>query len=386
LTEGPRADATADSVTRHQRETFRVAGIAAVIVTIGAFAFAFLRIWNIQSVEVPPDGSNVFTYTYVPPANDLERVINISDGQAWATLAHDPSFSHPERFTEGTPSFVYRAQRPLFGLLVWAGSAGQPGAVAGSLLVITCLGVGALAFTSVLLADQQGRVRRYAALAALMPGSLLVVVILGPEPLAVALAVLGVYWWLGPPRRVVPAVALLAAAGLMRDTLLMVPAGLLAWELVRNRSGIRDVLWLLVPPAAFVAWVLYLRVRWATWPWELGNKALGPPFAGWIAAIPDVQLMRTGSFVLAAVLLGLALWREPWSPLTWIAMAFALSTIFYGVNVLGTEAYRPLLAMYVFAFIAVLPRDHSNRRRVVERRSGVGRTSLAPSPGTGTIG
>ena len=42
-------------------------------------------------------------------------------------------------------------------------------------------------------------------------------------------------------------------------------------------------------------------------------------------------------------------------------VAFALSTIFYGVEVLATESYRPLLAMYVFALIVVLPLDRSHR-------------------------
>jgi hypothetical protein len=316
---------------------------------------------TIDSVELPPPAEHIFVTTYDPPANRLETVITVADGQAWAALAQDPTFSRPEVFTDGPDEFVYRAQRPLFGLLVWAASGGQPGAVPVALLVLTCMGVGALAFASTLLADQLGRIRRYAWVTVLLPGSLLIVVILGPEPFAVALAVLGVHWWLENPRRTVLAVVALGAAVMTRDTLVLVPVAIAAWELVRNRVPVRRVLPLAVPPLVYAAWAVVLRIRWGYWPNQSSGLRgrLDLPFRGWIAAASDVELVRTGSFVLAAVLLALALVRHRESVLTWIAVAFALSTIFYGVDILATESYRPLLAMYVFALIAVLPQDRS---------------------------
>ena len=377
-----RAASPVEIVAARRRDTNKVALGIALLVTIAAFALAFARIATIDSVGRPADNINIFTRTYDPPVTPLEKVITIADGQAWATFAQDPTFSHPEAFKGGTVEFVYRAQRPVFGLLVWAGSGGQPGAVPAALLVLTCLGVGALAYTATLLADQQGRTRRYAWLAAVMPGSMLVVVITGPEPLSVAFAVLGVYWWLERPRRLVWAVAALTIAVLMRDTLVLVPLAIAAWELVHNRAGLRRVLPLAIPPLGYAAWVGLLRIRWGYWSTQSssGRGRLDLPFRGWIGAIGDVGAIRTGSFVLGAVLLVVAIVQHRDSVLTWIAVLFALSTVFYGVEVLATESYRPLLAMYVFALLVVLPTDTSRRARDALRA----RAQLAEAPDVST--
>lgn len=378
-----RDEAPGAIVAARRRDTHRVALAIAAAVTVAAFALAFARIATIDSVPEPPDDDHIFTTTYDPPEGGLEKVITISDGQAWAALAQDPTFSHPEVFKPGTAEFVYRAQRPVFGLAVWAGSAGQPGAVPIVLLVLTCLGVGALAYAATLLADQQGRTRRYAWLAAVLPGSLLVVVILGPEPLSVALAVLGVYWWLERPQRLLWSVGALTVAVLMRDTLVLVPLAIAAWELVHNRSGVRRVLPLLVPPLAYAAWVVVLRIRWGYWSSQSssGRGRLDLPFRGWIGAIGEVEVIRTGSFVLGAVLLVIAVVRHRDSVLTWIAVVFALSTIVYGVEVLATESHRPLLAMYVFALLVVLPRDASQRSRDAQRARARLEAQLGAPPG-----
>ena len=378
MTSGPEPDAgaatpgtraPAEILARRRRDTRKVAALAAVLVTLAAFALSFARVATIDRVAQPDRSEHVFVSTYEPPASALEQVITVADGQAWAALAQDPTFSHPEVFTGGTAEFVYRAQRPLFGLLVWAASGGQADAVAIALVVLSGVGVGALAFASTLLADQQGRVRRYAWIAALLPGSILVAVVMGPESLAVAAAVMGVYWWSETPRRLVPSVLALVAAALMRDTLVLVPVAIVAWELVHNRRPVRQLIPLAIPPLALFAWIVHLRIRWGYWSNQAssGRGRLDLPFRGWIGAIPEVELVRTGSFVLAAVLLGVALVRHRDSVLTWIAVAFALSTVLLGVEILATESYRPLLAMYVFALIAVLPADRSRRGAEVQR-------------------
>lgn len=358
-----------DVVAARRRDTHKVALAIALVVTVAAFALALARIATIDSVPEPADDDHFFTTTYDPPQDRLQKVITIADGQAWAALAQDPTFSHPEVFKPGTAEFVYRAQRPVFGLLVWGASGGQAGAVPVALLVLTCLGVGALAYAATLLADQQGRVRRYAWLAAVLPGSMLVVVIMGPEPLSVALAVLGVYWWLERPRRLAWAVVALTVAVLMRDTLVLVPLAMAAWELVHNRSGLRRVLPLAIPPLGYATWVVVLRIRWGYWSNQSssGRGRLDLPFRGWIGAIGDVGVIRTGSFVLGAILLAIAIVRHRESVLTWIAALFALSTIFYGVEVLATESHRPLLAMYVFALLVCLPVDRSHRAQEAQR-------------------
>jgi hypothetical protein len=248
--------------------------------------------------------------------------------------------------------------------MVWAGSFGQPDWVPGSLVVLTCLGVGLLAAASVLLADQQGRVRRFAAFTVVLPGSLLILMILGPEPLGAALGVLGVYWWFGPPRRAALAVLMFTLAVLTRDTMVLVPLAVAVFELVRARRGARYVLPLAIAPGVYLGWIAWLHARWGHWPTDPHAQRLAPPFVGWVQSIGDVELIRTGSFILGAILLVVALRRAPGSPLTWIVVAFALSTVFYGAIVLGTESYRPLLAMYVFGVIVALPMDPRRLREL----------------------
>jgi hypothetical protein len=349
--------ASAAAVRRAAPSTLRVALIAGVVATIGALAFVALRVstFVIDPVADQRD-QHIFVSTYDPPQNNLEGVIDFEDGQAWAALARDPTLSHPEVFHDGTKEFVYRAQRPLFGWLVWAASFGQPDLVAGAEVAMTCLGIGFLAATSVLLADRLGRVRRYGALTVLLPGSLLVGLILGPEPLAVGFAVLGVYWWLGSPRRLGLAVVMFTLGVLCRDTLLLVPVAVGACDLVYRRRPLREIAPLAVAPITYAAWVVSLRVRFGYWPTQAdASSRLGPPFVGWFHAIPHLDALSAASFVLGAVLVVIAIRRDRSSPLTWCVAAGALSTIFYGTDVLATESYRPLLALYVFGVIMALP-------------------------------
>lgn len=78
-------------------------------------------------------------------------------------------------------------------------------------------------------------------------------------------------------------------------------------------------------------------------------------FSGWMDAFGFMDAQAIAGWLLALADLAVAVRRHPRDPLTWMALAFALSTTVMGSNVLGTEAYRPLLAMYVFAFVAILP-------------------------------
>lgn len=337
---------------------------------------------RISLVAVPPGPSadNVFTTTYDPPSSHLEAAIDVADGQAYAALAHDPTFSHPEVFKDGPAEFVYRAERPLYGELIWAASFGQPGWVPVAQLLVTALSVSALAVASVLLAAEQGWVRRWAPLVVLLPGCMLSVVILVPEALSAALAVMGVTWWIGKRRRTGLAVAALCLALLGREWLLIVPAVLALHDLVIGRRRFRSVLPLAIPPLVLAAWVGSLRVRHGVWPTQASSlERLALPMAGWWRALPHLTAMVAASYVLAAVLIAIGLRRTPRSVVVWIAVASALSTVVLGGNVLSTESYRPLLALYVFALIAVLPTEGQARRTRAP--------ALSPTEGKGsTIG
>ncbi|MEZ5144152.1 MAG: hypothetical protein R2726_16770 [Acidimicrobiales bacterium] len=350
--------------------TRRLAVVSAVVASAIAAVFVVARVAG-QEVPPPTDPRpwNVFVDTYWPPDSSLEATANVSDGQAWAAFGDDPTYSHPEHFYGGTVEFVYRAQRPLYGWLVWLGAGGQGGAVAWSLAVLTCLAVGALAAAAVVLADRIGRVRRYAPLVCLMPGVFLSVVLLHPEPLSVALGLAGLTFWLSEPRRVWLAVLAFTLAALGRELLLLFPLGLALQELIVRRERPGRLVPLTVPFVAYIAWIASLRVRFGSWPSDRqGLSSYGWPFVGWYQSIGDLDPIRTGSYVLGVVLLVLAVRRDPRSPLTWIALGLALSTVFMGSYVLGTEPYRPLLAMYVLGLLAALPREQPIRRAVPDRR------------------
>lgn len=353
-----------------------------MLATVGALCFALVRI---SLIDVPPrdqpSASNVFVTLYEPPSGHLEAAINISDGQAWAALGADPTASHPERFKDGPAELVYRAQRPLYGWLVWLLSLGHVGGVAPALLALTGASIGALAAGAVILADRLGRDPTFAPFVVLMPGAMLSVVILCPEALSVALALFGVAAWFGSRRARPLAVLLLTLAVLGRETLVLVPVTLAVHQFVLEpRAGRRswrdvvDVAPLALPALVYAGWVVSLHARHGVWPSDAASlERLAAPFHGWAQALPRFEFARTGSFVLAAVLLIAAFVRAPRSVASWIAAAFALSTIVMGENVLATESYRPLLAMYVFAFVAVLPRSS------VRETAGVGVGERLPS-------
>ena len=337
--------------------TGRVALVAAVVTTLGACLFAGARLARMD-VPPPPSASNVFTTTYDPPQTRLETMIDVADGQAYATLARDPTFSRTAPFKDGPAEMVYRSQRPLYAWLIWAGSGGRPAAVPVAQFVVTVLSVGALAASAVWLAATRRRVRGWAALVVLLPGCALSVVDLIPEPLSVALAVVGVIAWTASPRRAGWAVASLTLAVASREWLVLVPAVLALHDLLVRREPWRRQLPLAVPPLVLGAWVLSLRVRHGYWPSQAASlERLSAPFLGWYHAVGQLDVAATAAYLGAAVLLVLGLQRHPRSVLVWVEVAFALSTVVLGANVLGTESYRPLLAMYVFGLVAVLPVD-----------------------------
>lgn len=358
----PAAPATGASPTGAS-PTKAVVGLAWRAAAIAAAAAALLVLLRFAVVEPPvvPEpyvpADLAFVRTYDPPRTKVDTMLIVNDGQAWAVLAQDPTFSDPHAFYDGPKEFVYRAQRPALPLLVWATSLGQPGLVPLSLMAWTVLGVGALAGSSVLLAHQQRRLTRWAALTAALPGSVLVILAFGPEPLATALCILGVLWWLGPPKHRVGAVAAFAVAVLARDITLVVPAALGLHQLVVERRPLRELLPLALPVLPLAGWIVSLHARYGHWPSEASQlERVAPPFRGLIRAIPEFEAVQWVSLVLGVVLVGLAVRRALRSPLTWIALVFAAVSLVLGQNVWVTELYRVLLPMYAFALIALLPR------------------------------
>jgi hypothetical protein len=120
----------------------------------------------------------------------------------------------------------------------------------------------------------------------------------------------------------------------------------------------RSLLPLGVPVAAYLGWIVSLKVRYGSWPSDRQKlERLAPPFRGLWQALAQFDSVKWFALLLAVVLLALAVRRSPRSMLTWIALAFAAVGVVLGENVWVTQFYRVLLPMYALALIAALPAD-----------------------------
>jgi hypothetical protein len=78
----------------------------------------------------------------------------------------------------------------------------------------------------------------------------------------------------------------LALLPLAKETLVLVPLALAAWQLVRRAGRRRDTAWLLATILPAAAWWTYARLTLGAW-FTSGDNALGPPFAGWAHALAE---------------------------------------------------------------------------------------------------
>lgn len=272
---------------------------------------AFVAALNVESSN-QLDATRAFVVDYRDADTGVEKLLVQGDGQFFGMLAQDPTLARPEALSlsdvEG--QFAYRAMRPAFGWLGWALSAGQPDLVPWALVALTVVSVGLLYIGVEQLALRLGRDPRVAVLVIVLPGVLRVLGRTGPEIAAAGFACLAVVAALdGNERR---AVAHLVAAVLLRETLVLVVAGLVLARCLRLR-------WAVVPPAVLAVWVGIVVLRVGALPggggrFSLGglveaSSAWGP--GDWLVVVPLPVLMVIASLrsplALALVLPHLAL-------------------------------------------------------------------------------
>jgi hypothetical protein len=229
-----------------------------------------------------PTSVAAFTTTYDHRVlNDpLELLLVQSDGQAFASLARDPTLARPEVFRTDAEA-AYRAQRPLVPYAAWALSLGQSGWVPPALAGLAAAGAGlAVAGVAQLLSDRRAP-PLLAMLVLLFPGTYMALSYCGPEPLGLGLVTWGLVAW--SRHRIGPAVALFAVAGLCRETLLLVPLALLLTALDRRR--IREAAMLATSFTLYIGWVIVVRLRIGAWPTAASHGRLSTPFVGAIEAL-----------------------------------------------------------------------------------------------------
>lgn len=283
-----------------------VAAVLALVLVLAALGAA----------EVPPPSPDSttsagatggYTRLHSPPASPFEVLLVHGDGQAYAALAEDPTLSRPDAFVAGAPAAAYFAQRPVLGYLVWGLSLGRPAQLEAAFIIAmvlsaALLGAAAAAALQVLSGGADGRA---SILVFLLPGALTSLYWFGQEALAAGFMLAGLAAWTARrPRPVVAALAF-AAAGLTRETLLLVPITIALCELAdRARplaARIRRLVPLGVAPLAYGLWMVVVLSRFGRSQGNIGTVAL--PGAGLLASIGGWQPV---DWLVAVVTLGVA--------------------------------------------------------------------------------
>ena len=162
-----------------------------------------------------------------------------SQGDPDGTPGYDGQFAYfiarsPARGWQFCDVPAYRYQRILYPLLSWALALGRPGAVPWTLILVNLAAVAAGTwFTEQLLASH-GASRWYALGYGLYGGIVAGLRLNLNEPLAYALAQAGLWAWAG--RRIRLSTAMLALAGLAKETTLIAVGGLGLYLLLEGRS------------------------------------------------------------------------------------------------------------------------------------------------------
>jgi hypothetical protein len=230
----------------------------------------------------PPPGEVPYVRTLDQPASLAERSLIRGDGQFFWMLADDPGLRHPEVLRGPAAEFAYRAQRPLLGWLGSVTSFGRTGLIAWSLYFWMVVGAVVLVLGSLRLARVAGRSAARSGLFVLLPGSATILITVGPEGLGAGLALLAVAL-LVEQRRTGVAVGMLCLTALLRESFLLLSGGFALWLLLRGDVR-RGWLTLAAPAMTFGAWISIVHVRVGYWPWESGQRRLGLPGQGLLAA------------------------------------------------------------------------------------------------------
>jgi hypothetical protein len=244
---------------------------------------------------------------YSPAHNAVERALDSGDGQIFAAQSTDPLVRHTSIVTGPPSEQAYRYQRPLYGWIGWITSAGQRDAVGWALIIVTALAVVGLVTASARLLARWGADPLAALVLLATPGVIVDLTWVGPEALGAALVVVGLGRMLpgpGPGQRSMTVdplgLACLAAAGLCRETLLLVPAVLVVLLLL-DRAW-RPAVALAATALPYAAWVGLLRLRIGAWPTgSEGGRISLMPFGGLVRALPG---WGAGDYVFALVVLG----------------------------------------------------------------------------------
>ena len=298
------------------------------IAAVGAAVAFVLVLLAVVTSPAPPPGSTEGGYTtlYTPPRSGFEVLLNHADGQAYATLAQDPSLARPEAFLPGAGGAPTFAGRPVLPYLLWAISLGRPGLLPMAFVVVETIAGAMLVFGAAALihATRRPELDRLALATLAFPGALTSIAWLGQDSLALGTALVALVLWVGGRRRPVLAAGLFLVAGLTRETMLVLPAVVLLHGWI-TRGWRRVDLLLAAPFAAYIGWSLFVTHRMGAATGQGIRRNLDLPFVGIARSIGGWGALGV---VLVLLQLGLIGWSlaKPVSRVVWGAvLAYSLA-------------------------------------------------------------
>jgi hypothetical protein len=305
----------ADGVPGSRRGDVIATTVIAAVICAAIVAYWFGAVVTDPGPQDPAEAGQLISSMYDPPESAVENALVKGDGQLFAGQATDPLADRPEMVRGGPNEQAYRYQRPLYGWLGWAASGGRPAAVAWALIAVTLASVVLLVHAAASWLDARGADPRWGLAIIAFPGTFVDLTWVGPEALGTALIVLGLHRWLRPdrPGPVDPAgvagarpdliaVALFAAAGLSRETLLVVPFVLMV--LAARRGRWHHAVAAAASAAPYLLWVAYLYVRIGALPkGSVSGRMSAVPLGGLVA---EVGGWGAGDLAFAALMIGLA--------------------------------------------------------------------------------
>ncbi|MEZ5179041.1 MAG: hypothetical protein R2746_12435 [Acidimicrobiales bacterium] len=257
---------------------------ALTVAIVASLAVGFILLLEVFVAPPAPWGGADNPGGFGPPQSRAEHLVAKMDGHTFAEIALDPNMVNtPDAYFGDRENAAYRSSRPMQGWLAFVASAGgQRPLLAPALLALTAATVGAAILSVAALARVAGRRVRYLGAVLATPAFIAAVAYPGIcEPLAIALSCAGIAAWLRKQPWL--AVGLLTAAGLTRETMLVVPLGLGITHLLQRRTPL-GALKLALPAVAYGVWITLVHDRLGAWPSDYSQTA--PPLEGFRMAFP----------------------------------------------------------------------------------------------------
>jgi hypothetical protein len=243
------------------------------------------------------------------------------DGKYFFVQANDPWVTDAETHAALLDFPVYRSQRMLYPMVASGFGLLGPEAIVWGLLLVNVASIAVGTWATARLARNLGGSAWWGLAFALNLGVIYTLTIDTAGILAAACSIWAVA--LLYENRFRLSVALLIAAALSRELMLICAAGIAIWLWMRAER-VRALLAVGLPVLSFGLWNAYLLLRLGPDEGTTGN--IGPPFVGLVRAIPrwwdDVTVLVVGVCVFGLALAFVVRWWATRSLLSWAFIGF----------------------------------------------------------------